>query len=253
MSPVATPAEKADRAARRPAEARRSWAKRGWYGFLWIWCRLAGAALFRLRCWGEEHFPAAGGVLVLCNHQSHFDPLIVGTCCPRRLNFLARETLFRHALFRWLIVSLDAIPIDRDGLGMSGLKETLRRLKRGEMVLVFPEGTRSPDGEIKRLKPGFSALARRGDVTLLPMAIDGAFQAWPRWRKLPRTGVIHVVIGQPLTPDDVARFGERELVAEVERRMRECHARARRQRAISRGDLDSKQAIGGTDGGSVDA
>lgn len=207
--------------------------QRGFYVALRVTCRLAGVALFRLRCWGREHIPTNGAVLVLCNHQSHFDPVLVGLCVDRRLNYLARQTLFGFAPFRWLIETLDAIPIDREGLGIGGLKETLRRLKRGEMVLIFPEGTRTRDGEVAALKPGFSALARRGDVQLLPVGLDGAFQAWPRSQLLPGAGVIHVAFGPPLTPDDITRFDERELVAEVERRIRACHALARRQRALA--------------------
>ena len=119
-------------------------------------------------------------MLVVSNHQSHLDPPLVGVACPRRLNCLARETLFHFAPFRWLINSLDAIPIDREGLGLAGIKESLRRLKRGEMVTIFPEGTRTGDGEIGPFLPGFTALAVRGKAAILPVAIEGAFVAWPR-------------------------------------------------------------------------
>ena len=102
------------------------------------------------------------------------------------MNYLARETLFRFAPLGWLIHSLDAIPIDRDGLGLNGIKESLRRLKRGEMVLIFPEGTRTRDGEMAPFRPGFTVLAARSKAWILPVAIEGAFDAWPRSRKLPR-------------------------------------------------------------------
>ena len=72
------------------------------------------------------------------------------------MNYLARESLFKFAPFRWLIRSLDAIPLDRDGIGIAGLKESLRRLKRGEMVLIFPEGRRTSDGKIASFRPGFT-------------------------------------------------------------------------------------------------
>jgi len=110
--------------------AERSLAKRLWYDYLQVMCRLLGVALFRVRCTGRENVPPTGGVLVLSNHQSQFDPMLVGLAIDRRLNYLARETLFRFPPFRWLIRSLDAIPIDREGLGLAGLKETLRRLNR---------------------------------------------------------------------------------------------------------------------------
>jgi len=220
--------------------AQRSFAKRVWYDSLRIICRLFFLAVYRIRCEGREHLPRDGGALVLSNHQSHFDPVLVGLGCDRRMNYLARQTLFRFPPFRWLIYSLDAIPIDREGLGLNGLKETLRRIKRGEMVLMFPEGTRTPDGEVHPLKPGFSALARRLDVPLVPVAVEGAFDAWPRTSAFPRGGRIRVEYGEPIMPEEIRRFEERELVAEVERRIRACHAKARRRlRRMegARGDL----------------
>ena len=105
--------------------------------------------------------PATGGGLVLSNHQSNLDPIVIGLCCTRRLNYVARQTLFSFAPLRWLLESLEVIPIDREGSGFGGLKETLKRLKRGEIVVLFPEGTRTPDGEVHSMKPGFCALAKR--------------------------------------------------------------------------------------------
>jgi 1-acyl-sn-glycerol-3-phosphate acyltransferase len=172
---------------------------------------------------------------VLSNHQSHFDPVLIGLACDRRLNYLARKTLFGFAPFRWLIESLDAIPIDREGLGLEGLKETLRRLKRGEMVLIFPEGTRTRDGEVAPFKPGFSALAKRTDAWLVPVAIDGAFDAWPRRRLLPGLATIHIQFGEPIAGSEARQWDERELVAEIERRIRACHAAAREHRERIRG------------------
>lgn len=216
--------------------AQRSFAKRLWYGLLHITCRLLAVVLFRIRVSGRERLPAEGGALILSNHQSHFDPVLIGLACDRRLNYLARKTLFGFPPFRWLILSLDAIPIDRDGLGLEGLKETLRRLKRGEMVLIFPEGTRTRDGEVAPLKPGFSALAKRSKVWLAPVAIEGAYDAWPRRHLLPRVSTIHIQFGEPIDGETAARYDERELVAEVERRIRACHLEARRQRELAEGN-----------------
>ncbi len=200
-----------------------------WYEFLRCGLYLVGGLAYRLRYSGQENIPSAGPVLVVSNHQSHFDPPLVGAGCPRRMNFLARETLFRFTPFRWLINSLDAIPIDRDGLGLNGIKESLRRLKRGELVLIFPEGTRTRDGNVADFRPGFTVLAARAKAWILPVAIEGAFAAWPRWKKLPGLGTIHVHYGEPLSPEEVVATDERELVAEVQRRVRECHAMLRKR------------------------
>jgi 1-acyl-sn-glycerol-3-phosphate acyltransferase len=210
--------------------ADRSLPKRVWYDLLQIFCRLAAVTVLGTRVWGRHHVPPTGGILVMSNHQSHFDPLLAGLAIDRRLNSLARKSLFKFAPFRWLIESLNAIPIDREGIGLGGIKETLKRLKRGELVLIFPEGTRTADGEIAPLKTGFVALARRGNVPLLPVGIDGAFDAWPRWKILPGKALVHIAIGPPLTPAEVAQLDDDALVAELERRMRACQSTARASR-----------------------
>jgi 1-acyl-sn-glycerol-3-phosphate acyltransferase len=206
----------------------RSLAKCLWYDSIQLAFRLLGVALFRVRCQGRENVPATGGALLLSNHQSHLDPPLIGLACDRRLNFLARDTLFRFAPLGWFIHSLNSIPIDREGSGLSGLRETLRRLRQGGLVLIFPEGTRSIDGHVAPLKPGFSALAKRADVALVPVGIEGAYAAWPRHHRFPRLGRIAVVFGPPLEPSAAAGYSDRELVAEVERRIRDCHAAARK-------------------------
>ena len=168
--------------------------------------------------------------MVLSNHQSQFDPVLIGLTSDRRMNFLARQSLFRFPPFRWLINSLDAIPIDRDGTGLGGLKETLKRLKRQELVLIFPEGTRTSDGEVAPIKPGFVALARRAGVPLLPVALDGAFQAWPKSQKYPGRAIVQVVYGPPIMPEQLDALDDAQLVAEVQSRLVACHAAARQAR-----------------------
>jgi 1-acyl-sn-glycerol-3-phosphate acyltransferase len=204
--------------------AQRSLPKRLWYDFLRVFFRLIGVAFFRIRVFNRQCVPHTGGVLIVSNHQSHLDPILVGLSCDRRLNFVARQTLFGFAPFRWLINSLDAIPLDREGIGLGGLKESLRRLKSGEMLLIFPEGTRTRDGEVGQLKPGFLALARRANVPLLPVAIDGSYDAWPKRHQFPGLAVIHIRFAQPLSPEEMAQFDDESLLAEVDRRIRQCHA-----------------------------
>ncbi|MDP7018930.1 MAG: lysophospholipid acyltransferase family protein [Pirellulaceae bacterium] len=214
----------------------RTWAQRRFYHLFRVFARLIGVFCFRLRCTGRENYPTEGGGLICSNHQSMFDPVLVGLTCDRRLNYLARRSLFRFFLFGWLIRFLDAIPIDRDGMGLDGIRETLRRLKRGELVLIFPEGTRTEDGEVATLMPGVCALAKRGKGPLIPVAIDGAYDAWPRSAKLPRFATLHIDIGEPLTVEQMRDLEDRELLAELERRIRACHDRARRaRRRLERG------------------
>ena len=215
---------------RKTATGERSAWKRWGFAALRFFVRLIGVTCFGMRCFGRNNIPAQGALLVCSNHQSVMDPVLVGLAFDRRLNYLARQTLFGFAPFRWLIEFLDAIPIDREGLGLAGLRESLRRLKRGEAVLIFPEGTRTPNGSLMPLQPGFCALARRHDVTVLPVALDGAFDAWPREAKLPRLSTISVCIGEPLAPAELNKLDDYQLVAEVTRRMQRCFARAQARR-----------------------
>ncbi len=195
--------------------------------------RLAGILGYGIRCEGRENFPPSGGALVCANHQSNLDPPLVGMMSNRRMNYLAKKTLFRHQPLKWWIEHLDAIPIDREGIGLGGIKETLRRLKRGEVVLIFPEGQRTFDGEMNSLMPGFCTLARRTGVPLVPVGFDGAFQAWPRGTHFPKLARIRMVVGPPLTRADYQNLDDAELLVQLERRIRECFDQARRQRQHS--------------------
>ncbi len=208
----------------------RTLAQRLGYDALRVLARLLGVGMFGLRVEGRDNWPEAGGGLVCANHQSYFDPPLVGLTCDRRMNYLARDTLFRVPGLAQLIWFLDAIPIDREGGGLAGLKETLKRLKAGELVLIFPEGTRTHDGEVAPLKPGFIAVARRSKVPLVPVGIDGAYQSWPRTAKLPRPTRLAVVIGPPISPEQVAELTDEDLLAELEQRILNCHAEARQLR-----------------------
>lgn len=186
---------------------------------------IIGKLFYRYRALGHENWPEGGG-LVCSNHQSYIDPILAGLAYQGRLNYLARENLFRMWIFRWLIESLQAIPINRDGLGIGGLKAALRLLKRDEKVLIFPEGTRTIDGSIQPFQPGFLAIARRGKVPLIPMAIVGAFECWPRHRSFPRLSRIRVCVGEPLSVEQVSAQTDEELLAEIARRVGECHREA---------------------------
>ena len=200
-----------------------------WYAFCQLWCQLAMVIGFRYRVWGPHHVPRHGGALLVSNHQSFFDPVLVAVGLPRQVHYMARDTLFRNPLFARLIRSLNAFPLRREGVDVGALRETVARLRRGELVLVFPEGTRTQDGSIQPLRRGVELLARQGEVPIIPVVIDGAHETWPRHQLLPRPGRIRVLFGRPLSLKDLAgtsghavaeRLGERlgELQRELRRR-----------------------------------
>ena len=188
--------------------------------------RLFGVTCFDLRCFGREHLDFPGSALLLSTHQSTLDPVLIGLMGNTELAYLARKTLFNSAVFAALIRALNAIEIDREGGGLAGLKETLRRLKQGKKVLIFPEGTRSATGHPSTLKPGFISLARRGSVPLVPMAVTGAFQALRRGSRIPHYAPLCVVVSKRIEPDEVAALDDQQLLAVIASRLNQCHLQA---------------------------
>ncbi len=210
--------------AEQPGAGQPSLANRIWYRLCQRVLQLFWVLLYRVRRTGLENIPAEGPILLTPNHQSHLDPPLVGCCCPHRMSYLGRASLFKFAPVAWFIRSLGAFPIEREGRGFGGIKETLRRLRRGEVIMIFPEGARTSDGRIHPFRPGIRMLAIRSGATIVPVAIEGAYQAWPRWRLFPRLGTIHIHFGEPLLPQTIQELGEDALVEEVERRVRRDHA-----------------------------
>lgn len=201
---------------------KRSLSKRIFYWSVRLSSQFLGVYLFHLRSYNRELIPDAGSGLILSTHQSHFDPVLIGVTFNERLNYLARRTLFNNRLFGAAISLLDAIELDRDRSGLAGLKETMQRLKRGEKVLIFPEGTRSSDGNIAPLKPGFLSVARRSKAPLIPVAIKGAFDALPRGSKVPLRTPLSVVVGDTIQPEDIQELSDDEILALVAERLHAC-------------------------------
>ncbi len=210
--------------------SKRSLFKRCSYQTLRILLWFVFKIVYRYEIYGRENYPREGGGLVCSNHQSHLDPMLVGSTSTRRMNFLAKKELFAVPFLGRLISFLDAIPIDREGVSsLGGIKETMIRLRRGEFVLMFPEGTRSPDGELKPILPGFCTMARRTRSPLIPVGLDGAFRAWPKGRKFPRIGPkVRIVIGAPIQPEEYASLSDEGLIDLLQSRMAELFEQARR-------------------------
>jgi 1-acyl-sn-glycerol-3-phosphate acyltransferase len=185
------------------------------YRFLRLIARMLCVLWFRIRVEGRHHVPSQGGGMLLSNHQSGLDPILVGLACNRNLNFLARSTLFKNPAFSFFLKIVDSIEIDRERGGLSGLREMLSRLRSGKVVLLFPEGTRTQDGSIGVVKPGFFPIAKRSDVPLIPVAIVGAFECMPKGSKWIFPKPIAVVFGKPIPPEDYRNWTEDQAVRAV--------------------------------------
>ena len=154
--------------------------------------------LFRLEERGREHVPARGPVLLVANHSSLLDPPMVGGVCPRQLTFLAKAELFAVPGFGRLIRALNARPVRREGADAAALRVALRVLEQGGALLVFPEGTRGPEGRLREPKPGAALLAVLSGAPVVPVFVRGSGRAWPRGRRLPRPAKVRVTFGAPL-------------------------------------------------------
>ncbi|MDP6381455.1 MAG: lysophospholipid acyltransferase family protein, partial [Phycisphaerae bacterium] len=157
-----------------------------WYRCIQVAAQVLFIGAFGYRAYHRHRLPNMGGVLVVSNHQSYLDPILSALGATRPFNPMARASLFRNWAFSWLIRSLFAFPIKRTTGDLGAIREALRRLRQGKIVLVFPEGTRTSDGSIGQIQEGVVAIASRAGVPIVPMVVDGAFEAWPRDRSLPR-------------------------------------------------------------------
>lgn len=145
---------------------------------------------------------------------------------PRRTNYMAKHTLFDFWPLAWLLRQIDTIPIDRSG-GASAMKETLKRLRRHESILIFPEGHRTRDGQMQRFRPGFVALAKRVQSPVLPVGLDGTFECWPPGKTLPKPGFIHVVFGEPIQPSELTGLDDDQITDLLRQRVAKCFELAR--------------------------
>ena len=197
------------------------------YRWVRLTSRIVSVVMFSLRTEGQHHLDVEGGGMLLSTHQSLLDPVLIGMIANRRLNYLARKTLFKNAIFGFMISLLDAIEIDRERGGLAGLREMLKRLQKGELVLLFPEGTRTPDGEIGVLRPGFIPVARRSQVPLMPIAVVGAYDCLPKGTKIPTRSPIAVVFGEPIPHAEYMPLTDTEILILLGERLKELHLRGK--------------------------
>jgi 1-acyl-sn-glycerol-3-phosphate acyltransferase len=178
--------------------------------------------LFGIEKHGEENIPKKGGALITCNHVYVYDPPLIGCACSRELYYLAKTELFRNSLFAWLIKKLNAIPISRGTFDRRGFDSALEILKSGKVLVAFPEGTRSKDGELKEFKLGAAKLALEAEVPIVPAYLDYS----RNWLKafLQRKKII-IKFGSPLNSDSFSlipknKEGYKRVTQEIMQKIR---------------------------------
>src|SRR5687767_4537691 len=193
----------------------------------WWWRLSQGLARFganvfwKFRVFGLENIPRTGGVLLASNHQSYLDPVLVAMVLPREMHFMARRTLFRNPAFRAIIAGYNAFAIERDSADVKGVKSAIARLEAGNILLVFPEGTRTENGSIGLMKP-VGVLAERAAVPIVPVLIQGAYEVWPKGRGIPHFGRISLIFGKPLKPENTSAEGIRDAIVGLKGELSGC-------------------------------
>ncbi len=165
----------------------------GWLGFQALY-----RFYFRWRVFNAERVPLTGPVILACNHASFLDPPLVGSGLSRGINYLARESLFRFPGMGALLRSWQVVPVDRDGGGAAGLKAILDRLLDGGAIILFPEGTRTFDGQLQPARLGIGLVVIKSDAPVIPVRTFGTFEAYGRRVKIPRPISVAVKYGQPM-------------------------------------------------------
>jgi 1-acyl-sn-glycerol-3-phosphate acyltransferase len=163
-----------------------------------------GKMAFDFKVYGRENFIEDGAAILASNHQSYLDPPCIGMACREEIYFLARKTLLERPLIGPLLKRLNTVPVDRDRGDVSSIKAIIRLLRTGRRVIIFPEGTRSSDGQLQPARAGLGMIIAKTLAPVVPIRIFGSFEALPRTGGLKATP-ISLVVGKSIrfTEDDL--------------------------------------------------
>lgn len=183
-------------------------------------CKVAAVLGFRLKVYGRENLIEEGPAILASNHASYIDPPLVGVACRREIYYLARKSLFEKPVFGPLIARVNAFPVDRDRGDVAAVRAILQILKAGKRVVVFPEGTRSSDGNLQPAKAGVGLIIAKSLAPVVPIRIFGSYAALPRSGGIRLFAPVTLVVGKPLyfSKQDLGT-GERSVYQELSDRV----------------------------------
>lgn len=176
--------------------------------------RLCFRLYFRCEVHGSHHLPPEGGVILASNHVSYLDPPLMGCAVNRPVHFMGKKELFDIPIFGWTVRKLHAFPVERNGADRQAIKQALHVINQGEVLGIFPEGTRGDGTTLLKPQLGTVLLASKSGAPIVPMAIVGADKVLPPGKRFPRPVKIKVYIGAPIYLPDIPRDSYRESIAE---------------------------------------
>ena len=191
-----------------------------WYQFGYYLSKVIATTLFDFKVVHRERIIESGGVILAMNHQSYLDPPLAGIACRREIHYLARKTLLQWPILGPIFPRLRVIPVDQERADMSAIKTVIKLVRSGECTVVFPEGSRTLDGEIQPAQPGLGLIIAKTLAPVVPMRIFGAHAAFPRGGKPHPFCPITLVVGEPMffTEADLAGEG-RDLYQKLSERV----------------------------------
>jgi 1-acyl-sn-glycerol-3-phosphate acyltransferase len=191
------------------------------YWCLWLSLKVLGRLLFRLRAIGREYIPE-GGVLIAANHASFLDIPLLGCSLPRRASFLGRQDLFAVPGFHWMFRKLGWIPIRLSRLDREGFGKATGLIKSGNIVVIYPEGTRTADGNLQPGKPGVGVIVEATGCPVVPVYLDGTYKALPTGAAWIRPHPVRVIFGKPIDfSADAQRYQGKDFYQHVSRTVME--------------------------------
>ena len=196
-----------------------------WYWLGYNLSRVLARVFYRFRIVHRERMIQSGPVIIAMNHQSYFDPPLAGNASDRPIYFLAKKSLMKVPVLGKILPKLNVIPVDLEGTDRSAIKALIRVLGAGEGALVFPEGTRTPDGKLQPAEAGLGLVIAKTRAPVVPMRIFGAFEAWPIGGRVHLGPRISIVVGEPIPFSDLDFAGHgKDLYGRLSQRVMDAIA-----------------------------
>ena len=163
----------------------------------------------RLEVYNSHLIPKSGGVLIVTNHASYLDPPIIGVAARYRpVHFMARDTLWKNKFAKWWLNNVGCVPVSRDTGDIAALKKSISILKNEKVLSIFPEGTRTIDGNLQDAKSGVGFIIEKSKCVVIPAYIDGSFKSFSKNCKWIKPNKIKIIFGKPINNNNFLSLGE---------------------------------------------